>query len=304
MLWRSIQDSSVWNNAKPEALKVAIYMMLNARFQDGEWVSNQGDVITLTKGQLVIGRKQAASDCHLSEQTFRTCLKFLKKTKFLTITSTNKFSVITICKYGSYQSGNHQPNQLPNQQTNQHLTSTQPALNQHLTTNNNVENVENVNNGENNTKQPKNKYGEFGNVKLTNTQYEALLAKNGEDTLKAGIQILDDYLEQSDKRYNSHYAVLKETSWVWQRLQESTGQKPKPSNYNQKAADEWYRVKNQIMDDYCKALDKAGFKRVLWDKYKDIPKLAGKHVLEACKIEMAELDRITNKENMERKTIV
>jgi len=29
-----------------------------------------------------------------------------------------------------------------------------------------------------------------------------------------------------------------------------------------------------------------------------------KHVLTACKIEMAELDRITNKENMERKTIV
>ena len=62
----------------------------------------------------------------------------------------------------------------------------------------------------------KNPYGEFRNVKLTDDEYGKLLNKHGEARLTTGIGILDDYIESRGRKYASHYAVLKETSWVWQ----------------------------------------------------------------------------------------
>ena len=61
-------------------------------------------------------------------------------------------------------------------------------------------------------------YGEFGSVKLKDAEYEKLKTKQGEARLLKGIEILDDYMRSKGKRYKDHYAVLKETSWVWERL--------------------------------------------------------------------------------------
>jgi hypothetical protein len=82
-------------------------------------------MIELQPGQFVFGRKRAAAELPLTEQTIRTCLKKLKKLQNLTIKSTNKFSIITIINWDTYQAINQQDNQ----QTNQHVTSSQPAAN-------------------------------------------------------------------------------------------------------------------------------------------------------------------------------
>lgn len=73
----------------------------------------------------------------------------------------------------------------------------------------------------------KSSHGEFGKVKLTKDEYDKLIDKHGEADTTAAIQVLDDYIESSGKRYKSHYAVLKPTGWVWQRLNQSTGSKPR-----------------------------------------------------------------------------
>jgi hypothetical protein len=64
----------------------------------------------------------------------------------------------------------------------------------------------------------KRSYGEFEGVKLTDDEHAKLLAKHGKERLEQGIAILDDYMRSKGKRYKDHYAALKETSWVWERV--------------------------------------------------------------------------------------
>jgi len=81
--------------------------------------------IILQPGQFIFGRKIAATETALSEQKIRTCLSFLKKCKNLTIKPTNKFSIISIINWKTYQ----YIEEGVNQQVNQHVTSNQPASN-------------------------------------------------------------------------------------------------------------------------------------------------------------------------------
>jgi hypothetical protein len=126
---------------KPEMLLVFIYLLLKANHQDGNW---QG--VPVKKGQLITGRKRLSEETGLSEQQIRGCLKRLKSTSDITIQPTNRFSLITICNYCTYQPDviivNQPINQLPNQQ----LTNKQPTVNQQLTTNKKVKTKENEKN--------------------------------------------------------------------------------------------------------------------------------------------------------------
>jgi hypothetical protein len=77
---------------------------------------------------------------NLTSQTIRTCLKNLKKWKNLTIRSTNRFSILKVTNWETYQETENSINQ----QTNQELTSNQPATNQptnHKTRSKEVKNV-------------------------------------------------------------------------------------------------------------------------------------------------------------------
>jgi hypothetical protein len=63
----------------------------------------------------------------------------LKKSNAITIKSTNKYSIITICNYDSYQ----QIKIENDRQNDQQLTNNQPATNQQLTTTKNIKNKNN-----------------------------------------------------------------------------------------------------------------------------------------------------------------
>lgn len=64
-------------------------------------------------------------------------------------------------------------------------------------------------------------YGEFKKVKLTDEEYQKLVTAHGKEKANKGIDLLDAYIESKGKRYRNHYAVLKENSWVWERLGKS-----------------------------------------------------------------------------------
>ena len=111
-------------------LKVWIWLLVNAQqFEDGRFRG-----VELKVGQLVAGRKQIAKETGLSEMQVRTCLKRLESTNEITIKTTNKFSLITILKYGKYQAGDEYGNQQKNQQNNQRITNKQPTNNHQITT--------------------------------------------------------------------------------------------------------------------------------------------------------------------------
>ena len=109
---------------KPNMVHLFLHLLLSANREDGRW---QG--IEVKRGQLIAGRNSLAEDTGISVQSVRTCLINLKSTNELTIKSTKKYSLITICKYEEYQLNEKEANQGVNQQTNPQLTINQPSTN-------------------------------------------------------------------------------------------------------------------------------------------------------------------------------
>lgn len=123
------------------------YCLLKAAHEDVE-VPFNGTRLKIKAGQFVYGRKKASDDLRLSEQKLRTSLKKLETYGFLTSQPTNRYTVITICKWATYQDRAvvEQPANQP--ATNQRSTSDQPAINQQLTTYKNDKNDKNDKNEE------------------------------------------------------------------------------------------------------------------------------------------------------------
>lgn len=82
--------------------------------------------------------------------------------------------------------------------------------------------------GEENTRarEQKIKYADF--VSLTNAEYEALVAKLGEDGAKRCIEILDNYKGSTGKKYKSDYRTI--LNWVVQRYEDEQQKRKKPEN--------------------------------------------------------------------------
>ena len=80
------------------------------------------------------------------------------------------------------------------------------------------------------TKPEKIKYADF--VSLTNAEYEALVAKLGEDGAKRCIEILDNYKGAKGKKYKSDYRAI--LNWVVERYEEEQRrkQRDKPKTNN------------------------------------------------------------------------
>jgi DNA-binding transcriptional MerR regulator len=112
-----------WFN-KSEAVHLFIYLVMKANHKDGQW---QG--MDIKKGQFVTSFGKISSDTGISLQTIRTLLKKFEKTNEINTQTTNKYTIITICKYECYQQENEQPNT--------QLTNEQQTTNNQLTTNKN-----------------------------------------------------------------------------------------------------------------------------------------------------------------------
>lgn len=115
-----------WFN-KSEAVHLFIYLLLKANHKDGQW---QG--INISKGQFITSFGKISSDTGISLQTIRTLLKKFEKSNEINIQTTNKYTVLTICKYECYQK--------ENERTNEQLTNKQQSTNNQLTTNKNNKN--------------------------------------------------------------------------------------------------------------------------------------------------------------------
>lgn len=89
--------------------------------------------IKLNAGEFIAGRKSISTSTGLSEMQIRTSLNKLILTKEITIKSTNKFSIISITNWKSYQGSN--------QQVTSNTTNKQPTSNQQVTTDKEYKNI-------------------------------------------------------------------------------------------------------------------------------------------------------------------
>jgi len=97
--------------------------------------------VVLNPGQFLFGRKSASMDTGLGQQTIRTALKMLISNQQVLVKSTNKYSIITIINWDTYQ-----PQEIEtNQQITSKLTHKKPTNNQQITTDKNDKNVKELN---------------------------------------------------------------------------------------------------------------------------------------------------------------
>ncbi len=127
MRWIKLYTSLLnWEwSSDPNMVALWVHLLFKANYEDKRW---RGMVVK--RGQLITGRKALSDLTGISERTIRTCLARLVDTGEISIKSTNKFSIITICKYSLYQGGfiDDRP------ATDQQLTSNRPATDQQPTT--------------------------------------------------------------------------------------------------------------------------------------------------------------------------
>lgn len=114
----------------PKLLTFWIYCLLKATHEPFKAKVGFQEV-QLEAGQFIFGLRKASEESFLSIQTIRTCLDTLKRWGNITLKSTNKFSVISIINWESYQCADFENNK--------------PLTNKQQTTNNIQEHKEQKN---------------------------------------------------------------------------------------------------------------------------------------------------------------
>jgi hypothetical protein len=109
-------------------MRLFLHLLITANHKKAKW---QGNVID--RGQLITSHANLANDLGLTIQNVRTSLLKLKKSENLTIKSTSKFTLLSVCNYDTYQSQDS-PTNTP---TNRRLTDDQQTTHNQLTTNKN-----------------------------------------------------------------------------------------------------------------------------------------------------------------------
>lgn len=88
-------------------------------------------------------------------------------------------------------------------------------------------------------KAPKHKYGTYAHVMLTDEELGRLNNDYGEEKTKKAIQVLDDYIEQSGRKYKNHNLPLRK--WAFDEVDKQERKtKPAPtkfSNFGNRAYD-------------------------------------------------------------------
>jgi DNA-binding transcriptional regulator YhcF (GntR family) len=131
-LHRNIMDWEWYSDITTRG--IFIHCLLRANHSNTKWRG-----IDLEKGQFVTSYKKLAEENGVSLQTVRTHIKRLIKSGNLTIKTTNKFTIVTVCNYSVWQDSENENNT----QTNIQTTRKQHSKNIQLTTDKNEKNDNN-----------------------------------------------------------------------------------------------------------------------------------------------------------------
>jgi biotin operon repressor len=194
--WRSMEDWEWYKDTN--TFRVFFHLILKVNYKEKRW---QG--ISVMPGQIITSAEGLAEDLHLSRQNVRTALEHLKSTGEITIKTTNKFSLITVANWASYQDNDTQPTS----KSTSKITIDQPSTNHQLTT---TKEVKKERRKEDSIANKKMKHGTFENVLLTEEELGKIMGKFPQDW-KIKIDRLSEYMESKGAKYSSHYATI--LSW-------------------------------------------------------------------------------------------
>ena len=194
---RSIMSSRTFARLTAIQKLIAIYIILNANHTDGYWYDQYKDIeVELKEGQLVTSVNKIVNewfkkDNDVTTSKVRTALKRLEKVEFLTIETTNSYTLLTVCNYGVYQ-GERRSNDKRNDKD---LARQSQGNDNAMTTNNNVKNVNNDNKSASSSKlkfeTPHLQLAEllFKNMKVNNPKAKRPNMDNWADTIRKMMEL-------------------------------------------------------------------------------------------------------------------
>lgn len=184
MCWGWYQNS--------QAVHLFMHLLLEANHADAQWQGHE-----VKRGQLITSIAHISIGTGISQQSVRTLLKKFENTGEILAKSTNKFTLVTICKYDDYQS-----NETPHQQTtNKQLTNEQQTANKQLTTNK-------KNKEELRRKEEENIYRGFSHLKITTAEFDKLIGEGWEaEQINEILDEIQNYAE--NKKYVSLYLTAR-----------------------------------------------------------------------------------------------
>jgi len=215
-LWRKSIDSFVF--ADLELWKLWCLCLMKANHK-GRWIPLEGlkEPIKINPGQFMTGRESLHQIYYprkkknqKSALTLWRWLQILEKAGNLNIKSYTKYSIITISNWTEYQ------------QDEQQMNNKRTTDEQQMNTNKNDKNDKNDKKSK--KKVIKEKYLEF--VFFTKEEKLKLDEKYGAK-VEPMIEMLNNYIGQSGKKYKSHYHVM--LGWVAEKI-ENKKQAPKGSS--------------------------------------------------------------------------
>ena len=115
-IYRNMLDWEWFDNSN--TVHLFLYLLLKANHKEKNWKG-----VTIKRGELLTSISKLKNATHQSVQQTRTSLERLKIAGTITIQSSNKYSIISICNYEKYQNNNKERISINNKHIN--IKSTQ-----------------------------------------------------------------------------------------------------------------------------------------------------------------------------------
>ena len=123
---RKIRDNCIYKDS--HLLHLFIHCLLKANHKTNTFLFNKQE-ITIERGQFVTGRLELANELNMNSSLVYRKLNILKNIGIVNIKTNNKFSIVTVLKYNTYQDMITTSEQQNEQQVNNKRTTSEQQVN-------------------------------------------------------------------------------------------------------------------------------------------------------------------------------
>jgi len=204
-----------------------LHCLLKANWKPTRWHG-----VELEPGQFVTSLPTLAEETQLSVRQVRVALDHLNMTGEVTSKCQSKYRIITVNSWSEYQSSDRQDDRQmtgKRQDSDRQMTGKRQANDRQMTADKEyidikeykekkeVEEVKEV-------KEEKHIYGEYGHVRISDSERDRLFNDYGEEETMEAIKYLDEYIEMKGYKAKNHYLCMRK--WVFDAIKRDKPNKP------------------------------------------------------------------------------
>lgn len=101
-LWRKLLESQIWRSGDAELFKIFVWCLLKATHAPHE-ITYGKETILVERGQFITGQHVASDELGMTGSMYRRKLQKLIDLGIATTKVVSRFTIVTICKYSTYQ---------------------------------------------------------------------------------------------------------------------------------------------------------------------------------------------------------